>query len=84
MNGGRILQLRNWQETGQGCRNCWRTRRRTRSAMQHCLENMGQKEKALKFYRLAFYSAELMKREGTAKVARRSYEKLLGKEIQWY
>ena len=52
--------------------------------MQHCLENMGQKEKALKFYRLAFYSAELMKREGTAKVARRSYEKLLGKEIQWY
>lgn len=48
------------------------------------LENMGQKEKALKFYRLAFYSAELMKREGTAKVARRSYEKLLGREIQWY
>lgn len=48
------------------------------------LEHMGEREKALKYYRLAFYSAELMKREGTAGVARRSYEKLLGREVQWY
>ena len=39
LNGGRTLQLRNWQETGQGCRNCWRIRRRTRSAMQHCKDS---------------------------------------------
>lgn len=48
------------------------------------LEHLGQKETSLQYYRLAFYSAELFKRDGSARVAKRSYEKLLGKQTEWY
>ena len=40
------------------------------------LEHMGKKEAALKFYRLAYYSAKLL-RVNTEAVARASYEKLI-------
>lgn len=48
------------------------------------LEYLGQKETSLQYYRLAFYSAELFRRDGTAQVAKRSYEKLLGQLAEWY
>jgi len=48
------------------------------------LENLGQKEASLKYYRLAFYSAELFERAKTAEIAKGSYEKLSGKAIRWY
>lgn len=48
------------------------------------LEHLGQKETSLQYYRLAFYSAELFKKELSAQVAKRSYEKLLGKQTEWY
>lgn len=45
------------------------------------LENLGEKEASLKYYRLAFYIAEVMKRDTTAEVAKDSYEQLLGKKV---
>lgn len=47
------------------------------------LENLGEKEPALKFYRIAFYLSEFMQTV-TAAVAKRSYEKLIGYEVEWY
>lgn len=47
------------------------------------LECLGHKEASLKYYRLAFYCAELMDLS-TAEVSKRSYEKLLGKPMEWY
>ncbi len=48
------------------------------------LENLGQKEASLKYYRLAFYSAELFGEERTAQIVKRSYEKLSGGPMEWY
>lgn len=48
------------------------------------LENLGDREKALKFYRLAFYFSEMMQEPITGAIARRSYEKLLGEPVTWY
>lgn len=48
------------------------------------LEHLGQKETSLQYYRLAFYSAEMFRKNGTAEIAKRSYEKLLGKPADWY
>ncbi|MCM1056961.1 MAG: transcriptional regulator [Firmicutes bacterium] len=48
------------------------------------LEHLGKKETSLKYYRLAFYSAELFGKNGTAEIAKRSYEKLHGQPINWY
>lgn len=48
------------------------------------LEQLGQKETSLQYYRLAFYSAELFKRDGTVQVAKRSYEKLWEQPVEWY
>jgi len=48
------------------------------------LENLGEKEASLKYYRLAFYIAEVMKRNAISKIAKDSYEQLLGKTIDWY
>jgi len=48
------------------------------------LEHLGKKETSLKFYRLAFYSAELFEKDRTAEIAKRSYEKLLGQQVKWY
>lgn len=47
------------------------------------LENMGNIRASLKFYKLAFYLAELMK-TNTADVAKRSSEKLSNTIIEWY
>lgn len=47
------------------------------------LENMGNIRASLKFYKLAFYLAELMK-TNTADVAKRSFEKLSDTIIEWY
>lgn len=48
------------------------------------LEYLGKKETSLKYYRLAFYSAELFGKDRTAEIAKRSYEKLLGQPAEWY
>lgn len=48
------------------------------------LEHLWEKETSLKYYRLAFYSAELFKKDLSAQVAKRSYEKLLGQPAEWY
>lgn len=48
------------------------------------LEHLGQKETSLQYYRLAFYSAELFKKELSVQVAKRSYEKLSGHPVEWY
>lgn len=48
------------------------------------LEHLGKKETSLKYYRLAFYSAELFKKDLSTQIAKRSYEKLLGQPIEWY
>lgn len=48
------------------------------------LEHLGNKETSLKYYRLAFYCAELFEKNKTAEIAKRSYEKLLGEPVEWY
>lgn len=48
------------------------------------LENLGEKEASLKYYKLAFYIAEVMKKTVTAKVAKGSFEQLAEKQIDWY
>ena len=48
------------------------------------LEHLGEKETSLHFYRLAFYSADLFKREGTSRIAKRSWENLAGQSVKWY
>ncbi len=48
------------------------------------LEHLGKKETSLQYYRLAYFNAELFRRDGTAQVAKRSYEKLLGEPAVWY
>lgn len=46
------------------------------------LENLGQKETSLQYYRLAFYGAELFGRDSA--VSKRSYEKMIGEAVEWY
>lgn len=48
------------------------------------LEHLGKKEISLKYYRLAFYSAELFRINKTAESAKGSYEKQLGQPAEWY
>lgn len=48
------------------------------------LEHLKQEKTSLQYYRLAFYCAELFKKEVSAQVAKRSYEKLLGRPTKWY
>ncbi|MBD5466651.1 MAG: helix-turn-helix domain-containing protein [Lachnospiraceae bacterium] len=45
-------------------------------------ECLGDKAFALRYYRYAFYCAELFCKD--SEIPRRSYEKLNGKEIEWY
>ena len=49
----------------------------------NALENKSQKEAALKYYRLAFYLAELAQ-TSTAKIAKESYENLKNAPNEWY
>lgn len=49
----------------------------------NALEHKGKKEASLHCYKLAFYLSDLLK-SSNAIVSRRSYEKLIGKEILWY
>ena len=48
------------------------------------LEHLGEKETSLHFYRLAFYNADLFKKDGTARIAKRSWENLAGRSVKWY
>ncbi len=47
------------------------------------LEQLGEKETSLRYYRLAYYASDLMK-ICSADIPKRSYERLLGQKIEWY
>ncbi len=47
------------------------------------MEHLGLKEASLQYYKLAFYYAELMQ-SVSAPVSKRSYEKLIGHQVEWY
>ena len=49
----------------------------------HALECQKQKEASLKYYRLAYYCADLME-SNIINTAKRSYERLAGKHRRWY
>ena len=51
--------------------------------LANALEHLEYKEESLKYYRLAFYCAELLE-QNSALVSKKSYEKLKGVNVDWY
>lgn len=49
----------------------------------HALEYLGQKEASLKYYRLAYYCADLMESK-IVKISKCAYERIIGKSAEWY
>lgn len=49
----------------------------------YALECLGQKETSLRYYRLAFYCADLME-SNTAKISKYSYEMIVNEHVEWY
>ena len=49
----------------------------------YALERLGQKKASLKYYRLAYYCADLMKLSSAEK-SKCAYERLVGRQIEWY
>ncbi len=49
----------------------------------HALECMKQKEASLKYYKLAYYCADLME-ANTAEISKQSYERLANELVRWY
>lgn len=47
------------------------------------LENLGEKEASLKYYKLAFYSGELLRKKSAVE-SKNYFEQLFGKRIKWY
>ena len=48
----------------------------------YALERLGQKEASLKYYRLAYYCADLMELNSAEK-SKCAYERLVGRQIEW-
>lgn len=49
----------------------------------YALERLGQKEASLKYYRLAYYCADLMELSSAEK-SKCAYERIVGRQIEWY